>query len=41
MMKKLEETIERCYTKKVSQPRITYEWTIDDYKNAEGTLLDF
>jgi hypothetical protein len=40
-MKKLEESIERSYTKKLNQPRITYEWTIDDYKNVNANLLDF
>lgn len=40
-MKKLEESIQRAYTKKLSEPRITYEWTIDDYKNANALLIDF
>lgn len=40
-MKKLEESVLRAYSKKVSEPRITYEWTLDDYKNVSASLVDF
>lgn len=40
-MKKLEESVLRAYSKKVSEPRITYEWTLDDYKKTSADLLDF
>ena len=38
-MKKLEESIQSAYNKKIREPRITYEWTIDDYKNASVGLV--
>jgi hypothetical protein len=40
-MKTLEESVSRAYSKKVSEPRITYEWTLDDYKKTSADLLDF
>lgn len=41
VMKKLEEAVEKAYTKKLSEPRITFEWTLDDYKKVDANLLDF
>lgn len=40
-MKKLEEAVEKAYTKKVSEPRIVFEWTLDDYKRLDVNLVDF
>ena len=40
-MKKLEEAVEKAYTKKLSEPRITFEWTLDDYKKVDANLMDF
>ncbi len=40
-MKKLEEAVDKAFSKKMSEPRIVYEWTIDDYKRLSVNLVDF
>lgn len=40
-MKKLEESVQKEYSKKVSEPRITLEWTLQDYKKTAASLVDF
>jgi hypothetical protein len=40
-MKKLEDAVEKAYTKKMSEPRIVFEWTLDDYKRLDVNLVDF
>jgi hypothetical protein len=41
VMKNLEESVLRAYNKKLSQPRVIYEWTIEDYKKEEADLVEF
>ena len=38
-MRSLEDCVSKAYTKKVRDPRVKYEWSIEDYKNAEVSLV--
>jgi hypothetical protein len=40
-MKKLEDAVEKAYTKKISEPRVVFEWTLEDYKRLDVNLVDF
>ena len=40
-MKKLQQAVDKAFTKKMSEPRIVYEWTIDDYKRMDVNLVEF
>jgi hypothetical protein len=38
-MKVLEDSVIKAYGKKIVDPRVTYEWTIEDYKNMDVGLV--
>ena len=38
-MKKLEDSVLRACSKKLHEPRISYEWTIEDYKKVDVELI--
>ena len=38
-MRQLEESVQQAYSKKLSEPRVSYEWTIEDYKNKDVELV--
>ena len=38
-MKVLEDTVIKAYGKKIVDPRVTYEWRIEDYKNMDVGLV--
>jgi hypothetical protein len=40
-MKKLEDAVEKAYTKKMSEPRVVFEWTLEDYRSLNVNLVDF
>ena len=37
----IEEASQKAYQKKVSQPRTVVEWTLEDFRETEASLLDF
>jgi len=40
-MKKMEESIDQAYKKKLNEPRNLLEWTLEDYKKTNANLVDF
>lgn len=40
-MKKLEDAVEKAYTKKMNEPRVVFEWTLEEYKRLDVNLVDF
>ena len=38
-LKKLDETVVAALGKKIKEPRVTYEWTLEDYQNEDVELV--